>query len=40
MKGKRCDIKTFSTDRVLNKEHFYGKTMQKMRTKSYSQTPF
>ena len=24
-KEKRYDIKTFSIDRVLNKEHFYGK---------------
>ena len=28
------DNKTFSSDRVLNKEHFDGKTMQKMYTKS------
>ena len=30
----RCDIETLSIDRVLNKEHFYGKIMQKMCTKS------
>ena len=30
----RCDIETFSIDRVLNTEHFYGKIMQKMCTKS------
>ena len=36
----RCDIETLSIDRVLNKEHFHGKTMQKMCTKSYPQAPF
>ena len=30
----RCDIETSPIDRVLNKEHFYGKIMQKMYTKS------
>ena len=30
----RCDIETLSIDRDLNKEHFYGKIMQKMCTKS------
>ena len=30
----RCDIETLSIDRVLNKEHFYGKIMQKMCPKS------
>ena len=30
----RCDIGTLSIDRVLNTEHFYGKIMQKMCTKS------
>ena len=30
----RCDIGTLSIDRVLNAEHFYGKIMQKMCTKS------
>ena len=39
-KEKRYDIETLSIDRVLNKEHFYGKVMQKMCIKSYSQTPF
>ena len=29
----RCDIETLSIDRELNKEHFYGKIMQKMCTK-------
>ena len=33
-KEKRYDIETMSTDRVLNKEHFYGKAMQKMCNKS------
>ena len=33
-KEKRYDIETLSIDRVLNKEHFYGKIMQKMCTKS------
>ena len=39
-KEKRYDIETLSIDRVLNKKHFYGKIMQKMGTKSFSQTPF
>ena len=30
----RCDTETLSIDRELNKEHFYGKIMQKMCTKS------
>ena len=29
-----CDIETLSIIRVSNKEHFYGKIMQKMCTKS------
>ena len=29
----RCDVETLSIDRELNKEHFYGKFMQKMCTK-------
>ena len=33
-KEKRYDIETLSTDRVLNKEHFYGKIIHKMGTKS------
>ena len=33
-KEKRYDIETLSIDRELNKEHFYGKIMQKMCTKS------
>ena len=33
-KEKSYDIETLSTDRVLNKEHFYGKIMQKICTKS------
>ena len=32
-KAIRCDIETFSSDRELNKGHFYGKFMQKMCTK-------
>ena len=31
---KRCDIETLSTDVVLDKEHLYEKTMQKMYAKS------
>ena len=33
-KKKRYDIAILSLDRVLNKEHFYGKIMQKICTKS------
>ena len=33
-KDKRCDTETLIIDRILNKEHFYGKIMQKMCTKS------
>ena len=33
-KEKRYDHETFSIDRVLNKEHFYGNVLQKMYTKS------
>ena len=33
-KEERYGIETLSIDRVLNKEHFYGKIMQKMCTKS------
>ena len=33
-KEKSYDIETLSTDRVLNKEHFYGKIMQEMGSKS------
>ena len=33
-KEKRYDIETLSIDGVSNKEHFYGKIMQKMCTKS------
>ena len=29
----RCDIETWSIDKELNKEHFYGKTMPKMCSK-------
>ena len=39
-KKKRYDIETLSIDRLLNKEDFYGKIMQKICTKSQSQTPF
>ena len=31
---KRCSTETLSIDRVLNKEHFYGKIMLKISTKS------
>ena len=31
---KKYDIKTFSSDRVLNKKQFYGKIMQKYPTKA------
>ena len=34
LKEKRYDIETLSIDRVLNKEHFSWKLMQKMYTKS------
>ena len=34
------DIETLLIDRVLNKEHFYGKIMQKMGIKGLSQIPF
>ena len=33
-KEKRYDIETLSIERVLNKEHYYGKVIQKMCTKS------
>ena len=33
-KEKSYDMETLAIDRVLNKEHFYGKSMQKMCTKS------
>ena len=33
-KEKRYNIETLSVDRVLNKEHFYGKIMQKICSKS------
>ena len=32
-KEKRYDIETLSIDRVFNKEHFYGKIMQRICTK-------
>ena len=38
-KEKRYDIETLLIDRVLDQENFYGKFMQKMYTKSQSQTP-
>ena len=34
VKEKRYDIGTLSTDRKFNKEHIYGKIMQKMDTKN------
>ena len=36
----RSDIETLSIDREFNKEHFYGKIMQKMCTKCQLQTLF
>ena len=33
-KEKRYDIEPLSIDRVLIKEHFYGKVIHKMRTNS------
>ena len=33
-KEERNDIGAFSVDRVSNKEHFYGKIIQKICTKS------
>ena len=33
-KAISCDIETLSIDRVLNTEHFYGKIIKKMCTKS------
>ena len=39
-KEKWYDIETLLTDRVLNKEHFYGKFMQKMCIKSYPRPKF
>ena len=38
--NERYDIETLTTDRVLNKDHFYWKIMQKICTIGYSQTPF
>ena len=40
LEKKRDDIETSTIDRVLNKDHFYGKIMQKMCIKSQSQIPF
>ena len=37
---KRYGFETSSIDRVLNKEYFYWKIIQKMCTRGYSQTPF
>ena len=34
-KEKTYGIETLSIDRVLNKEHFYWKIMQKMSTRGY-----
>ena len=39
-KEKRYDIETLSIDRVLNKEHIYGKIMQKMCTKGSPRSLF
>ena len=38
-KEKKYDIETSSNDRALKKEHFYGKIIQKICGKRYSQTP-
>ena len=38
-KEKRYGIETFSIDRVLSKEDFYGKIMQKLCTKSQFENP-
>ena len=38
-KKKRYDIETLSINIVLNKKYFYGKIVQKICTKSQSQTP-
>ena len=38
-KEKRYDIETLSIDKVLCKEHFHGKIMQKLCTKSQSKSP-
>ena len=35
-----CDIEILSSERVLNKEYFYGKIVQKVCNKSQFQTPF
>ena len=39
-KEKRYDIEILSIDRVLSKEQFYGKMMQKLYTESESGTPY
>ena len=39
-KEKRYDIETLSSDRVLRMEHFHGKIMQKLCTKSQFKTFF
>ena len=39
-KEKRYDIETSSIDRVLNKEHFLWKMIQKMCTRGYSSDLF
>ena len=39
-KEKGHGIESLSIDRVLNRDHFYGKIMQKICCKSYSQNPF
>ena len=39
-KERRYDIETLAIDTVLNTEYFCWKSMQKMCTKSQSQTPF
>ena len=39
-KGKSYDIQTLSVDRVLNKEHFYGKSCRKCTPKASPRTLF
>ena len=38
--GKSYDIETLCIDRVLNKKHFFGKIIQKMYNKSFTNFNF